>query len=221
MYWGKAVGRLKRRRLVLIIPILLLSTSQAQKADVRLSIGVGAASGIYDQDRYNDSVHSENSYSVAALVEFPTSSNVRLRTGVKCYQTGQNVDVYFHTLAGPVPVNYDATLLYFAAPLAVTYNLPWTPSVYCIGGFEGAYLLSGSSIVERDDGSSSEDNTLDQFHTVTLSVVLGIGMEWRFDRLTFFLEPQYSRGLTDATDNAPLGLTFRTEGISLNAGLKW
>lgn len=214
------MGRMKRPVLVLVIPILLCSISRAQEVNYGLSVGIGRASGIYDEDRYNSSMHSEYAYSVAALVEFPSSSNVNLQSGLKCYKTGHNVDLHICTFVGPAPVNYSATLLYLAIPLTAKYNLPFMSSISCIGGVEGTYLLSGSSIIELADDSSIEENKIDQFHTVNLSLVIGIGIEWHLDRVTFLIEPKYCRGLIDVTEDAPLGLAFRTEEISLNVGLK-
>jgi hypothetical protein len=194
--------------------------SNAQEFNYGLSIGLGQSSGIFTDEIYENNTNSEMNYSLNALVYFPSTSNLKVQTGIKYFKTGYNVDLDIKTFVGPSPKNHSMDLSYLAIPFNLNYLLPFFSNAYLSGGLEVAYLLSAYSDFLNDDNSSFQENITDQFNDLNVFFAIGIGLDVPMHKLNLFIKPEYTRSINALTENSSFGKASHIETIVLNIGFK-
>jgi len=212
---------LKNSFYFLLSLIFFLNVAYAQEFNYGLSFGLGKTSGIFSEERYNNSSDSEINYNLMASLYLPSNSNFRVQTGLKYIKLGYNVDVDIRTIIGPSPINYTTTFSFLALPINVNYTLPFLSNVYFSGGLEAAYLMSASSKVLYNDNSSSNRDISDQYKDLNFFFAFGIGITVPFNDITLFIHPEYTRSIKALTESTSFGSASHLESILINVGFRF
>ncbi len=215
--------------LVFIALFLIVYNSTAQNVTLNygLSVGYSKATPNYSisstPDYLYETTNDFNHYNVMAILEFATSSAIRIQTGLKYFEVGYSRDIYpvkdlRYFDPTPIPNRDGRNYSYLAIPINLNYSMSFVSGVYLSGGIESVHLVSGNSFIEFTDGRISESNSRGNSKNQFFMYTVGIGFEYHLDVMTFFIEPEYSHSY-DSSPTYPTSPSIIGEQVSLYVGI--
>ena len=231
MSWLKFPPRLKynpyidyvMRLTAFFLLFIFPGNSISQNINYGLSVGYGRTTPIMEKGVFQDRITPENQFNLMAILEISHESVVRVQTGLKYFKMGYTVDYNWDDVMYfvPPPLKSVATLSFLAIPIDINYSLPFLSEVYISGGIEGAKVISATTVAYYgDEGTTVEDNIIEHYRKLNFLLFIGFGVEKQINKVTVFIEPEYSRSAKGIINSNALS-NLEIERLSLNVGIKF
>ncbi len=217
-FYKNVVIFLKSSILVLLWAVLVYS-------QIRIggTFGLSKANLIFDISDSSFSSDPKNGYTFGALIEYPLTSFVNLRSGVNFTQKGLEDSQDFFDATIDTRLN----LSYFTIPILAHYRFnPAVNFAYAIGGMEVGFLLSAESVeiisgFPIDIGFIKNGTTIvnikDSLSAVDITWNIGGGYKMEIGNRNIFAELQFTFGLNDI-DGVDEKIIVKSRGIIIGIG---
>ncbi|HMS64318.1 MAG TPA: porin family protein [Ignavibacteria bacterium] len=188
------------RKITLLATFLILIASSdafsqkfAQSVSIGIEGGVSVSNAHIWPNRPKESFYKVG-YIAGLLYDVNYSSKISFRTGVRYLTKGFRGNLP-DTLGG---FEYETTMYYLEAPLAVKYNLSTgTAKPYLLGG--GYFGLNLSANGKFTSGNNTEEKNIDStISIVDVGLLMGAGVDIRISKKTdLFIQAAYELGLNN------------------------
>lgn len=205
---------------VLVLLFTVLGYSQIR---IGGTIGLSKANMVFDIPDSSYTSDTKKGYTFGALIQYPLTSAVNLRSGVNFTQKGLKDSEGFYSGTKETRVNSS----YLTLPLLAQYRFdPALNSAYAIGGMEIGILLNAESIkiisgLPIDVGFISNGTTTinikDSLSVVGITWNIGGGYEMEIGNRKMFAELQFTFGLNDI-DDVDEKIVVKSRGIIIGIG---
>lgn len=204
--------------LLIFVLVLPPSVELLQAQPVRFGLEVGAGKIAPKFDTYHNlkqvGWHEPQSrlfFNGMILLDIPLQKRLALQPGLRFRRFGTSVDYNSLIVGGDVVENtpgmFKITQAHLSVPLRVKYRFD---EMYIWAGPELIYLLSASVFnrqrYEIIGTIEFEGSLIQHFNRTNLALNLGLGYEIRLFQSFFYVQAQYSHGITNLSE----GNTYST-----------
>lgn len=211
-------------KLIFLSSVWFIFSTELGYAQLRIggTFGLSKANLIYDLPDSSFNPVPKKGYTFGALIQYPLTSSVSMRSGIYVTQKGFKDSEDFAKGNKEVRVN----LIYLSTLLLSQYKFnPTISSAYAIGGMEIGILMSAESI-EIISGLPVEGfitnrtttkNIKESLSLVDITWNIGGGYEMEIGSRKIFAELQFTFGLNDI-DDVDEKIIVKSRGIIIGLG---
>lgn len=211
-------------KLILLSTVWFIFSTETGYAQLRIggTFGLSKTNLRFDLPDSSFKPDSKKGYTFGALIQYPLTSSVNMRSGIYLTQKGFEDSEDFFQGNKEIRVN----LFYLSTALLAQYKFnPTISSAYAVGGMEIGILMSAES-VEIISGLPVEGfitnrtttmNIKDSLSAVDITWNIGGGYEMGIGSRKIFAELQYTFGLNDI-DYVDEKAIVKSRGIIIGLG---